>query len=228
MRSVFLTDEQIEKYGDILTKDKTDFVYSKSQFLIDAKEKIKNGVIQFSVTKEGFTAKTRYNSEKLVCFSVPYCKGWSAEINGVPAEVDKINGGLCGIRVPEGLCEITFTYRTPGLTVGIICTIAGILLFAVYMVIVKFIKREKPLPYAHLYDQNQLDGVKAHKSYIDAVTRQFSENEKPKKAFRLPNNKTDVQEIQSETIAPDNETDTREKSAETKAPDNEQNGENNE
>lgn len=212
VRSVFLTDEQIEKYGDILTKDKTDFVYSKNQFLLDAKEKIKNGVIQFSVTKEGFTAKTRYDSEKLVCFSVPYCKGWSAEINGVPAEVDKINGGLCGIRVPEGLCEITFTYRTPGLTVGIICTIAGILLFAVYMVIVKFIKREKPLPYAHLYDQNQLDGVKAHKSYIDAVTSRFSENEQPKKAFRLQNNETEV----------------RENPAETAVPDDKQNGENNE
>ncbi|MGN0639612.1 MAG: YfhO family protein [Oscillospiraceae bacterium] len=212
VRSVFLTDEQIEKYGDILTKDKTDFVYSKNQFLLDAKEKIKNGVIQFSVTKEGFTAKTRYDSEKLVCFSVPYCKGWSAEINGVPAEVDKINGGLCGIRVPEGLCEITFTYRTPGLTVGIICTIAGILLLAVYMVIVKFVKREKPLPYAHLYDQNQLDGVKAHKSYIDAVTSRFSENEPPKKAFRLQNNETEV----------------RENPAETAVPDDKQNGENNE
>lgn len=212
VRSVFLTDEQIEKYGDILTKDKTDFVYSKNQFLLDAKEKIKNGVIQFSVTKEGFTAKTRYDSEKLVCFSVPYCKGWSAEINGVPAEVDKINGGLCGIRVPEGLCEITFTYRTPGLTVGIICTIAGILLFAVYMVIVKFVKREKPLPYAHLYDQNQLDGVKAHKSYIDAVTSRFSENEQPKKAFRLQNNETEVRENQ----------------AENEIPDDKQNGENNE
>ena len=183
VRSVFLTDEQIEKYGDILTKDKTDFVYSKSQFLIDAKEKIKNGVIQFSVTKEGFTAKTRYNSEKLVCFSVPYCKGWSAQINGEPAEVDKINGGLCGIRVPEGLCEITFTYRTPGLNLGIICTVAGILLFAVYVVVFRVIKREKPLPYAHLYELNQTDGVKAHKSYIDAVTSGFSEKEQPKNHF---------------------------------------------
>lgn len=189
VRSVFLTDEQIEKYGDILTKDKTDFVYSKSQFLIDAKEKIKNGVIQFSVTKEGFTAKTRYNSEKLVCFSVPYCKGWSAQINGEPAEVDKINGGLCGIRVPEGLCEITFTYRTPGLNLGIICTVAGILLFAVYVVVFRVIKREKPLPYAHLYELNQTDGVKAHKSYIDAVTSGFSEKEQPKNHFNPQNEK---------------------------------------
>lgn len=176
VRSVFLTDEQIDKYGDILTKDKSDFVYSKSQFLLDAKDKIKNGVIQFSVTKEGFTAKTRYQSEKLVCFSVPYCEGWSAEINGEPAEVDKINGGLCGIRVPEGLCEITFKYRTPGLTLGIICTVAGIAFLAIYIVIFRVIRREKPLPCAHLYAIDRIDGVKVHKSYIDEVTRSFSDN----------------------------------------------------
>lgn len=177
VRSVFLTDEQIDKYGDILEKDKTDFVYSKSQFLLDAKNKIKNGVIQFSVTKEGFTAKTRYQSEKLVCFSVPYCEGWSAEINGEPAEVDKINGGLCGIRVPEGLCEITFKYRTPGLTLGIFCTIAGIVFLALYIVIFRVIRREKPLPCAHLYAVERIDGVKAHKSYVDEISRRYSDDE---------------------------------------------------
>lgn len=177
VRSVFLTDEQIDKYGDILEKDKTDFVYSKSQFLLDTKNKIKNGVIQFSVTKEGFTAKTRYQSEKLVCFSVPYCEGWSAEINGEPAEVDKINGGLCGIRVPEGLCEITFKYRTPGLTLGIFCTIAGIVFLALYIVIFRVIRREKPMPCAHLYAVERIDGVKAHKSYVDEISRRYSDDE---------------------------------------------------
>lgn len=177
VRSVFLTDEQIDKYGDILEKDRTDFVYSKSQFLLDAKNKIKNGVIQFSVTKEGFTAKTRYQSEKLVCFSVPYCEGWSAEINGEPAEVDKINGGLCGIRIPEGLCEITFKYRTPGLTLGIFCTIAGIVFLALYIVIFRVIRREKPLPCAHLYAVERIDGVKAHKSYVDEISHRYSDDE---------------------------------------------------
>lgn len=177
VRSVFLTDEQIDKYGDILEKDRTDFVYSKSQFLLDAKNKIKNGVIQFSVTKEGFTAKTRYQSEKLVCFSVPYCEGWSAEINGEPAEVDKINGGLCGIRVPEGLCEITFKYRTPGLTLGIFCSIAGIVFLALYIVIFRVIRREKPLPCAHLYAVERIDGVKAHKSYVDEISHRYSDDE---------------------------------------------------
>lgn len=177
VRSVFLTDEQIDKYGDILEKDRTDFVYSKSQFLLDAKNKIKNGVIQFSVTKEGFNAKTRYQSEKLVCFSVPYCEGWSAEINGEPAEVDKINGGLCGIRVPEGLCEITFKYRTPGLTLGIFCTIAGIVFLALYIVIFRVIRREKPLPCAHLYAVERIDGVKAHKSYVDEISHRYSDDE---------------------------------------------------
>ncbi len=177
VRSAFLTDEQIEKYSDIMVKDTTDFVYSYNQFQLDAKEKIKNGVIQFSVTKEGFTAKTRYDSEKLVCFSVPYCKGWSAEINGQPVEVDKINGGLCGIRVPSGLCEVNFTYRTPGLTVGIILSAVGIVLWIGYVFFFRIYKRNEPMNYVHLYSQDQLDGVKAHTSYVDALTRQICEND---------------------------------------------------
>ncbi len=176
VRSVFLTKEQVEKYGDILIKDKTDFVYSKNQFLLDAKDKIKNGVSDFKITKEGFTAKTDFDEDKLVCFSVPFCKGWSAEINGQPVEVDKINGGLCGIRVPSGAAEITFRYKTPGLTIGMISTIAGVLLWAAYVVIFRIIRREKPLPYVHLYDQNQSEGVKAHRLYVDALTNHITEN----------------------------------------------------
>ena len=92
-------------------------------------------------------------------------------------EVDKINGGLCGIRVPEGLCEITFKYRTPGLTLGIFCTIAGIVFLALYIVIFRVIRREKPLPCAHLYAVERIDGVKAHKSYVDEISHRHSDDE---------------------------------------------------
>ena len=94
-------------------------------------------------------------------------------MNGTPAEIDKINGGLCGIRVPEGICEISFEYETPGLKYGVIATIIGILLLAAYFVFFVIIRRERGFSYVHLYDQDQVDGVKAHKSYIGTLTRQI-------------------------------------------------------
>ncbi|MCX4354954.1 MAG: YfhO family protein [Oscillospiraceae bacterium] len=174
VRCAVLTDEQAEKYSDILTHDNDSaWDISLEQFKIDAQKRIDSGVKQFSINKKGFTAMSDYDSEKLVVFSVPWCKGWSATVNGTPAEIDKINGGLCGIRVPEGICEISFEYETPGLKYGVIATIIGILLLAAYFVFFVIIRRERGFSYVHLYDQDQVDGVKAHKSYIGTLTRQI-------------------------------------------------------
>lgn len=174
VRCAILTDEQAEKYKDILTHDnESAWDISLEQFKIDAQRRIDSGVKQFSINKKGFTATSDYDSEKLVVFSVPWCKGWSATVNGSPVEIDKINAGLCGIRVPEGICEISFEYETPGMKYGVIATIAGILLLAAYFVIFVIVRREKGFSYVHLYDQDRVDGVKAHNSYIGTLTRQI-------------------------------------------------------
>ncbi|MBD5130121.1 MAG: YfhO family protein [Ruminococcaceae bacterium] len=174
VRCAILTDEQAEKYKDILTHDNdTAWDISTETFKKDAQARIDSGVKQFSINKKGFTAMSDYDSEKLVVFSVPWCKGWSATVNGEPVEVDAINAGLCGIRVPAGICEISFEYTTPGMKYGIIATIAGILLFAAYFVIFVIVRRERGFSYVHLYDQDQVDGVKAHNSYIGQLSRQI-------------------------------------------------------
>lgn len=174
IRAAILTEEQEEKYKDILEHDEdTAWEISEERFRLDAQERINEGVVQFSINKKGFTAMSDYDSEKLVVFSVPWCKGWSATVNGSPVEVDKVNGGLCAIRVPEGICEISFVYETPGLKYGIIATIAGVVLLGVYFVIFVVLRREKGYSYVHLYDLDQVDGVKAHKSYINRLSEQI-------------------------------------------------------
>lgn len=176
VRSVFLTDEQVEKYGDILEKDDTKNNTSYYQFKVDAKEKQQNGVEAFEITKSGFTSKTNYESEKLVCFTVPYCTGWSCKINGQEAEVDKINGGFIGIRVPAGECDIEFSYETPGLMYGLIATIIGIVMLAAYALVMYLVIKEKPVRYAHLYDQEQTNMISAHNSYIGRLSRSDSKD----------------------------------------------------
>ena len=104
---------------------------------------------------------------------MPWCKGWSATVNGEPVEVDKINGGLCAIRVPSGVGEISFTYETPGLKYGIIASLAGVVLLAVYMLYFCLIKRKNGRSYVHLYEQDQVEGIKAHKSYIGQLSEQI-------------------------------------------------------
>lgn len=182
VRSVFLTEEQIEKYSDILEKDTTNSNTAFIKFKVDAKEKQENGVESFEVTKSGFTSKTNYESEKLVCFTVPYCTGWSCRINGEEAEVDKINGGFIGIRVPAGNCDIEFTYETPGLRYGIYATIIGAVLLIVYVIALRYISKEKSNKYAHLYEYEQMQSISAHNDYINNILKndERSDNDKGK------------------------------------------------
>lgn len=175
VRAAVLDEEQAKKYSDILKPLDaiTTGNVSFEEFKEDAKKRIDEGVVQFSINKKGFTAMSNYDTEKLVCFSVPWCKGWSATVNGEPVEVDKINGGLCAVRVPSGVGEISFTYETPGLKYGIIASIVGIAAYAVYMLWFTVIKRKNGRSYVHLYESDQVAGVKAHKSYIGQLSEQI-------------------------------------------------------
>ena len=179
--SAILTEKQAEKYSDILLERKPESLNDEQRyerFLTDAEERQALGAKQFSVNSSGFTAVTDYTSEKLLVFSVPYDKGWSGTVSVQGAapqalEVDKVNGGFIGVRIPAGVCEISFTYKTPGGSLGIICTVAGIVLFGGYILLCYFIIKRRPVRYAHLYPVDQNDGVKAHSSYIQQLSKQI-------------------------------------------------------
>ncbi len=172
VRAAILKEDQVEKYADILVHEEPYYagVINVTKFKDDALERIAQGVTDFTITKSGFTAKCDYEGEKLVVFSVPYCDGWSANINGSPVEVDKVNGGMCAIRVPAGVCDITFEYETPGLIYGLYATIGGVILYALYVLIFVVIVKNKPRKFSHLYDIDQYAGVSAHNNYINRVT----------------------------------------------------------
>lgn len=181
--SVILTEEQAEKYSDILTERHSEnlTVEQKYQrFLSDVRERQELGAKQFSVNRSGFTAVTDYDTDRLLVFSVPYDRGWSGTVSvqGAAAqelEIEKVNGGFIGVRIPAGVCEISFTYKTPGGSLGVICTVVGIVLFGGYIFLCYFILRRRPVRYAHLYPVDQTEGVKAHKSYIDQLSKQIYE-----------------------------------------------------
>lgn len=179
VRAAILKDEQVEKYSDILEHEEPYYagVINTDKFKEDANNRIAEGVTEFTITKSGFTAKCDYDSEKLVVFSVPYCKGWTANINGTAVEVDEINGGMCGIRVPANACDITFEYETPGLKYGFYATIGGVILYALYLLIFVVIVKNKPRRYSHLYDIDQRSGVSAHNAYINRMSEQIWDTE---------------------------------------------------
>ena len=97
----------------------------------------------FTVDTRGFTATSYFDRERLVFFSVPYDKGWSATGNGQPARVEKVNIGFMAVRIPAGPVTIRFGYTTPGLIPGAVCSVASLALLGLYLLIAA---RVKPCP----------------------------------------------------------------------------------
>lgn len=182
--SVALTEEQAEKYSDLLTeasdpKLSGDALYK--QFLLDVEDRKNLGAKQFSVTSSGFTAVTDFDRDRFVVFSVPFDQGWSGSVSvqgaaWEPLELEKVNGGFIGVRIPAGVCELTFTYKTPGGSYGVMATLAGIVLFGGYLVLCYVVLRRRPARYVHLYPVDQVEGVKAHSSYIGQLSKQIFES----------------------------------------------------
>ena len=53
------------------------------------------------------------DSEKLLLFTIPYDKGWQAEINGRAAPFQKVSFGFMGLVIPPGDHAVELTYRPP-------------------------------------------------------------------------------------------------------------------
>lgn len=133
-----LTDGQLEKYADITGGSSYggSFTYSEEQYKEDCLARRETTCTNFVYDSKGFSAQIDLSGkgDQLVFFSVPYEDGWSAAVNGEPADIEKVNVGFMAIRVPGGkISEIRFNYETPGLKIGMAITGACFLAFAVYM-----------------------------------------------------------------------------------------------
>ncbi len=72
--------------------------------------------------------------DETLCAVIPYDTGWRVTVDGQPAEVRALYGGLCGVDLSAGEHAVEFTYETPGLTAGAAASAASVAVFAVWRV----------------------------------------------------------------------------------------------
>lgn len=185
LKALVLNDEQIEKYGDILDEisieDSSGLVRSDyEKFSLEKKE---NTSSSFVYDSYGFESEITLDRPQLVFFSVPYSSGWTAQVNGKPADVEKVSYGFMAVRCDEGENTITFSYTTPGIRAGIVISLTGItgilVLIAVSAVLRK--KRKKP-GYAnltHCYDYISTERPDIPEEYCDSLVRKSKNAEIP-------------------------------------------------
>ncbi|MCM1132745.1 MAG: YfhO family protein [Ruminococcus flavefaciens] len=168
IKALILSDEQAEKYSDILTKsdediwNMTEYDYEKA-----CREKQANCSDSFSWDSHGFESEITLDKPSLVFFSVPYSSGWSAEVNGEPVDVEKVSYGFMAVTAQEGENTITFRYHTPGLKQGVYISVSAVIILAVYLVICRFSDRKNtPNRFSHSYDYNSCQKITASELYV--------------------------------------------------------------
>lgn len=150
-RAIVLSDEQVEKYGDMMQnlseyyKEPQNNV-STSYFEIkkEMKRRAETSATSFETGKNSFKATVKRDAPNLVFFSVPYDEGWSATVNGKAVEVEKVNVGFMAVAVPEGESEIVFTYKTTGLSLGIVVSSSALATLVIYLAVVYVWRKKHP------------------------------------------------------------------------------------
>ena len=145
-RAVLLNEEQAAAFGSLLQPLPDEELTRRSEeaYAEDCTARRAAAVAEFTATNTGFTAKTAYDADELVFFSVPYDDGFTATINGESVPIEKVDDGLMAVYAPAGENEIEFAYHTPGLKAGAIVSAAAIVVYVGYLLMIIRKRRNQP------------------------------------------------------------------------------------
>lgn len=82
--------------------------------------------MQYSVDKEGVLA-----------IPIPNTSGWSATLDGESIDLESVNFGFVGLLVPEGDHEIVLQYDPFGWKIGLVLSILGLSILAIYFLMMR-------------------------------------------------------------------------------------------
>ncbi len=96
-------------------------------------ERAATAATEFTIDNRGFSATVTASENNWVFFSVPYESGWTATVDGEPAEIYPVNVGFMAVACPAGkTVDVRFNYKTPGLRTGAMISAAAMVLLLVY------------------------------------------------------------------------------------------------
>ena len=100
-----------------------------------------SAVTDISFQNDTYKASVNVEGEKgMLCIPILYDDSWSATVNGEPADVQNINGGLCGIALSGGTYDVEMHYTVPHMKTAAILSIAGA---AVYVLLIIYENRRR-------------------------------------------------------------------------------------
>ncbi len=147
LKAMVVEDADEEKIAFTLPHLDTDWmVFSQAQYADDCAQRAQSAAKQFTESGNRFHAVIDLAADNLVFFSVPYEEGWSATVNGEPAEIIRSNIGFMAVKCPAGEdIAIRFDYETPGLRMGMYISAGALLVLAVYWLVCAVRRKKAPV-----------------------------------------------------------------------------------
>lgn len=150
LKAILLEEEQIEKYGSLLqniedTGENYEGKITYPFYYNNCRDRAATACTDFATDRNGFTATAALERDNLVFFSIPYDEGWRATVDGKPVEIERVNIGFMAIPVTgDGQSHtIRFTYRTPGLMLGLYISGGALLFTGVYLTVAQLRRRKR-------------------------------------------------------------------------------------
>ncbi len=78
------------------------------------------------VSGNTLSGKLNVSEDKILCIAVPYKEGYTLMVDGKRTEIGEVNSIYIGAQIPAGDHSIVLTYDTPGLTIGAVLSLFGI------------------------------------------------------------------------------------------------------
>lgn len=122
--TVVLNEEQVKQYRDLFNKE--NIYQSKYKFV-----------------SNGFISNIKTNNPSLAVYTIPYDKGWKVSLNGKIINYENIDNGFIGIELEKGNNDVIFKYYPPGLGIGKLLSIVGLVFTSGYIIINWMIRRKK-------------------------------------------------------------------------------------
>lgn len=146
VKAIYLSDEQIKKYGKFYEKLDTSGYVDLSYDALVEDSAARRSTSAYSAVKDnrGFTFEMNSDKQTLAFFSIPYDEGFTATVNGKPVTIEKVNVGFMAVEIQPGKNVIRFDYFTPGLNEGIIITITSLVLVIAYLLIDRKLRERTP------------------------------------------------------------------------------------
>ncbi len=154
-----------------------------------------------SYDSTSLTGHIEVKEDGLMFMSIPYAEGWTAIVDGKPAEVVSVQDALMGIKLEKGSHDVTIKYTPAGFKEGVMISAVSVffiaLLFIVPAVSEKLKKKNKPvLEAAVTAEDNEARG-----SVIEEVpVSEVMEQDAPSEESPEDTEQADVPEAPSEDI----------------------------